>query len=134
MHPSDRPEYNSAQRKRQSSTNPLTSYSPERGEFKGKIHVGGSRRRSMTAFSQLVYRSRGFLTRMVRGLLVTAFLAAGNILEHHSDAVNPHVFGSSFAHLRRPQDADIAAAGRFLGDAIGVPMACVRNPSRDTIA
>jgi hypothetical protein len=87
----------------------------------------------MTAFSQMAYRSRGFLTGMVRSLLLTAFLAGGNILDYHSDAVNPHFFGSSFAHHRRPQDADIAV-GRFLGNAIGVPMASVRNPSRDTIA
>jgi hypothetical protein len=67
------------------------------------------------------------------GLLVTAFLAAGDILEHYAYFINFYLLCYLFAYIRLRQDAYIAA-GRFLGIAIGVPMASVRNPSRDAIA
>jgi hypothetical protein len=52
---------------------------------------------------------------MVGGLLVTTFPGAGDILEHHSDSVNPHFFGDPCDDFRRCRKTEIASSNRFLG-------------------
>jgi hypothetical protein len=71
---------------------------------------------------------------MVGGLLVTTLPGAGDILEHHSDSVNPHFFGDFGDDFRRCQKAEIASSNRFLGEANEVSVASVRSPSRGQIA
>jgi hypothetical protein len=68
------------------------------------------------------------------GLLVTMLPVAGDILEHHSDSVNPHFFGDFWDDFRRCQKAEIASRNRFLGEANEVSIDSVRSPSRGQIA